>query len=92
MTVTSGHFDLPELTNNDARQVLEAMGQKATDEAIRNLRNMMANTNALSKSVKSSYMIETHLEIKTNDPMSGRLPLKTHCRNHPRTSLSGEFY
>jgi len=70
MTVTSGHVEVPELTENDAIQVLQSMGQRATAEAIRNLRTMMANTNELSKSIKSSYMIETHREIKTNDPMS----------------------
>jgi hypothetical protein len=70
MAVTSGQFDMPELTDDDARKVLESMGQKATDEAIRNLRNMMASTNEFSKSIKSSYMIETHREIKTNDIMS----------------------
>jgi hypothetical protein len=70
MTVNSAHFDMPELTDTDARQALVSMGQKATAEAIRNLRRMVANTNELSKSIKSSYMIETHREIKTNDPMS----------------------
>jgi len=70
MAVTSGHFDMPELTDDDASKVLESMGQTASDEVIRNLRNMMASANELSKSIKSSYMIETHREIKTNDLMS----------------------
>ena len=70
MTVNYAHFAVPELTDTDATQALVSMGQRATAEAIRNLRKMIANTNELSKSIKSSYMIETHREIKTNDPMS----------------------
>ena len=70
LTASSGSTDTPELTDSDARKVLESMGQKATDEAIRTLRDQIASTQQIMKSVKSSYRIEIHREIKTNDLMS----------------------
>jgi outer membrane lipoprotein-sorting protein len=69
MTVSSGSTDAPELTESDLRKVLELMGQKATDDAVRTLRDQLANTQQIMKSVKSSFRIERHREIKTNAPM-----------------------
>jgi len=69
MTVSSGSVDTPELTDDDARKVLESMGQKPTDEAIRTMRDQLANVEQAAKSVKSYYSIEKHREIKTNDLM-----------------------
>lgn len=54
MTVSSGSTGAPELTESDLRKVLESMGQKATDEAVRTLRDQLANTEQIMKSVKSS--------------------------------------
>jgi outer membrane lipoprotein-sorting protein len=59
-----------ELSDADVKQVLESIGQKATDESIRNLRNQMANAQQLAKSLKSGYILERQRDIKTNDPMS----------------------
>jgi hypothetical protein len=71
MTVSTGtNNDNLELTDSDARKVLEMMGQKVTDDAVRMLRDQMASTQQLMKSVKSTYRIETQREIKTNNPMS----------------------
>jgi hypothetical protein len=70
MTVTSGSNNAPELSDSDARHVLELMGQKVTDEAVRTLRDQMASTQQIMKSVKSTYIIEIQREIRTNDPMS----------------------
>ena len=69
MTTTSGSSGPTELTDSDARQVLESIGQTATDEAIRALRAQMASAQELMKSVRSSSRIEIHREIKINEPM-----------------------
>jgi len=45
------------------------MEQKVTDEAIRNLRTQIAGAEQSLKSIKSSYSIERHRDIKTNDVM-----------------------
>jgi hypothetical protein len=58
-----------EMTDSDARKVLESMGQKVTDEAIRDLRTQLAGAAQSLKSIKSSYSIERHRDIKTNDVM-----------------------
>jgi hypothetical protein len=69
-TDSSGSSGTPELTDADARKVLESMGQKATDERIVTLRNELAHATQAMKSIRSGYSIERHREIKTNDPMS----------------------
>jgi hypothetical protein len=68
MRVSSG-MSAPhdEMTDSDARKVLESMGQKVTDEAIRNLRAEIAGAEQSLKSITSSYSIERHRDIKTND-------------------------
>lgn len=58
-----------EMTDSDARKILESMGKKVTDEAIRNLRTEIAGAEQSLKSIKSSYSIERHRDIKTNDVM-----------------------
>jgi hypothetical protein len=70
MTVTSGNKSEPELSDSDARHVLELMGQEVTEEAVRTLREQMASTKEFMKSVKSTYSIEIQREIRTNDPMA----------------------
>jgi hypothetical protein len=70
MTVSASTNANLELTESDARNVLESMGQKVTDEAVRALRKQMASAQELMKSVKSYYSIETHREIKTDEPLS----------------------
>jgi hypothetical protein len=69
---SSGSFTPPELTNDDARKALEAMGKPVTDEAIKALLDQMAEMGKRMKTlgVQSHSSIETHREIKTNDPMS----------------------
>jgi hypothetical protein len=71
MTVSSGSNapSSDEITDSDARRVLEVMCQKVTDEAIRTLRDQLANVQQSMKSVKSSYFIEIQRDIKTNDLM-----------------------
>src|SRR5262245_57532957 len=59
-----------EMTDSDARKALESMGQTVTEEAIRNLRATIAQAEQSLKSIKSSYSIERHRDIKTNDVMS----------------------
>jgi outer membrane lipoprotein-sorting protein len=69
----SGNFGpTEELTDADAKKVLESMGRKATDEAIQQLRKQMAQMQEMMKTAgpQSHSSIETHREIKTNDPMS----------------------
>jgi hypothetical protein len=58
-----------EMSDSDVRRVLELMGQKVTDEAIRNLRSQMADAEQSLKSIKSSYSVERHRDIKTNEVM-----------------------
>jgi outer membrane lipoprotein-sorting protein len=72
MTAMSGNPPVPlELTDSDASKVLESMGQKPTEDAIRALRAQMTAAAELMKSVKTNYYsLEKHRDIKTDDPMS----------------------
>ena len=71
-TDSSGNFELPEINFADMTRALEATGQKATDEAVQAMIDMMASQAKLQKTMgaPSISMIETHLQIQTEMPMS----------------------
>jgi hypothetical protein len=68
----SGAFAPEELSHDDAKKVLESMGRTVTEDAIQALRDQMAAMQKMMKAsgVQSHSSIETHREIKINDPMS----------------------
>jgi hypothetical protein len=71
-TDSSGNFELPEINFADMKRALEATGQKATDEAVQAMIDMMASQAKLQKTIgtPSISMIETHRQIQTDMPMS----------------------
>ena len=66
----SGPMKMPEMTDEEVRKAVEAMGQKPTSEAIQRMKAQMATARSMMSSGITGFTIEIHRQIVVNASLS----------------------
>jgi hypothetical protein len=72
-TLSMADFEPPEMTDEIMKKALEMTGKEATPEALQAMRDTMAAAQKMQETMpkpQSSSSIETHHQIKTDEPMT----------------------